>query len=220
VAREIVGFGTNRTGAVMTSTNVVQFDRQDTEFELIKLGIQDYCHIFSNGIVDVEGNVTIPSSYEKIPVQFGRVIGNFSVGGANLVSLYGSPTVVEGYFSCENTRFKSMMYAPQYVGSSVYCNNTHVTSLEHMPMLVGGNIYCSESDCSSLHNIHLTKKWWSIGHVLTLPENCTHLLSLAYISGVSKVRLGLSGADIVVVHDPFLWQERLLDLGLTEQAQL
>jgi len=55
---------------------------------------------------------------------------------------------------------------------------------------------------------------------LLLPETCTHLLGLAYIPGVKRVQLGPDENVIDIIHDVFEWQEKLLEMGLTEQAQL
>jgi hypothetical protein len=216
------------------------FDKQAILAELAKLKIKSKIKINADGSVDVQGDVSIPREYTKIPVQFRNVSGKFSchntqitslqgapqqVGGnfwctnTKITSLQGAPHQVGGCFGCEQTSITSLQHAPQQVGGNFYCNDTKIISLQHAPQFVGKEVYCYGTEIKSLHNIHKIHIDWVIGYALSLPDKCTHLLGLAYIPGVKRIHLGSSNA-IDVIHDVFEWQEKLLELGLTEQAQL
>jgi hypothetical protein len=70
--------------------------------------------------VDVNGDVNFFGSYDltKIPVNFGKVTGNFSLKElSRLKSLEGSPTEVGGWFSCcACTELESLKGGPKIVG--------------------------------------------------------------------------------------------------------
>jgi len=194
--------------------------------ELAKLSIGKNCKINADGTVDVSRSVVIPSGYEKIPVQFGTVDGDFRCKGSTLKSLKGAPTHVRGDFICTNSGITSLQFAPLRVEGMFYCGDTNITSLMYAPQYVGGNVSCDNTRVTTLHNIHKTHSDWVVGGRLYLSDGCTHILGLAYIPGIKSIYISDhanncdSGYDINVIHDVFEWQEKLLDLGLTEQAQL
>jgi len=215
-------------------------DRQAILAELAKLGIKSISTINDDGSVDVQGNALIPTEYTSIPVQFRNVSGDFFCDNTQLTSLKGSPVWVGSVFrcnhtqiaslqyapqhvgsgfSCSETRISSLQYAPRYVGGSLWCKNTRVKSLEYAPQYVGGNCWYSSTGTTTLQNIHKTNSDWVLDGILHLNRHCTHLLGLAYIKGVKQVQLGHLDS-ILVIHDVFEWQEKLLELGLVEQAQL
>jgi hypothetical protein len=106
------------------------------------------------------------------------------------------------------------------VSDDFCCSGSQITSLQSAPQYVGGDFLCNKTQITSLHNIHKTHSNWVIDGKLLLPETCTHLLGLAYIPGVKRVQLGPDENVIDIIHDVFEWQEKLLEMGLTEQAQL
>jgi len=216
-------------------------DRQAILAELIKLNIANNSTINEDGTVDVNGDVILLRTSEQIPVQFRNVRGDFSCSGAQITSLKGSPMHVSNAFICSRTKITSLEHAPNYVGTAFSCSDTEITSLQHSPRHVGGDFWCKSTkitsfqyapkyiggsffsrraSVSSLHNIHKTNSDWVINDVLYLPDNCTHLLGLAYIPGVKYVQLPNTKSTTIVIHDVFEWQEKLLELGLVEQAQL
>jgi hypothetical protein len=173
-------------------------DKQTILAELAKLNIKFRSTINVDGSVDVQGEVVIPYGYTKIPVQFRTVSGHFK-NCAQIESLKGAPSYVGGTFWCDGTPIRSLWGSPTYVGGSFYCHNTQI---------------------KSLRSIHKTHADWVIDGKLLLPETCTHLLGLAHIPGVKRVQLGPDENAIDIIHDVFEWQEKLLDLGLVEQAQI
>jgi len=196
------------------------FDKRSILAELVKLKIKSKSKINADGSVDVNGKVEIPRLYTEIPVQFRNVSGMFDCSFTNIVSLKGAPRQVGGDFWCNDTQITSLQYAPQSVGGDFWCQDTLITSLQCVPQSVGGSFYCNTTNITSLHNIHKTHSNWVIGKRLVLPDNCTHLLGLAYIPGIKQVQLGRQGKPIDVIHNVFEWQEKLLEMGPVEQAQL
>jgi hypothetical protein len=176
-------------------------DKQEILAILAKLKIsKSRSTINADGSVDVNGDVRLPSAYTKIPFQFRTVSGDFI---------------------CYRTKIRSLKGAPQWVGGSFDCSSTKVESLEYAPQYIGSDFWCSDTQIKSLHNIHKTNSNWVIGNRLALPQTCTHILGLAFIKGVKMVSLGgLEATPFYLVHDVFEWQEKLLEMGLVEQAQL
>ena len=74
---------------------------EDIEKYLRKRGIKNYT-INSNGLIDVDGNVTYRGGEYRIPsgIQFGHVSGFFSCTWGNLTSLVGAPLSLGGHFRC------------------------------------------------------------------------------------------------------------------------
>jgi hypothetical protein len=157
------------------------------------------------------------TSLQYAPQSVG---GDFNCDNTKITSLQYAPQQVGGFY-CFNTKITSLQYAPQHVGGNFYCHNTKITSLRYAPQQVGGDFWCNDTQIESLHNIYKTHSDWVIGGRLVIPNNCTHLLGLAYLEGVKQVRLGWTTPNFTdVIHDVFEWQEKLLELGLVEQAQL
>ena len=88
-----------------------------------RYGITNYT--INNGLVDVDASVDL--SYmrlTKLPLQFGKVTGNFNCSNNKLTStLEGAPKTVEGNFNCHSNKLTSLEGAPQSVGGDFYCDN-------------------------------------------------------------------------------------------------
>jgi len=195
-------------------------DKNVIEDNLRKLFIFSRSTINEDGTVDVNGDVTLSFSTQEIPVPFRRVEGNFMCANTLITSLHNAPRYVGGSFSCNKTQITSLEFGPVYVGKAYTMYQTRVSSLEHIASHVGGNLLCNRTQIKSLHNIHKTHANWVIGKELVVPNSCTHILGLALIPGVQRIRLGITNDIFDVIHDVFEWQEKLLEMGLTEQAQL
>lgn len=176
--------------------------------ELIRLKITSY-KLLSDLSVDVNEDVYLPTKYTSIPIQFNRVTGSFYCAYTKITSLKGCPRRVDDTFNVMYTNIATLQDAPQYVGSHFYCANiSYLNSLHGVEkwipnIRVGGEFYCDQ----------------------------THILGLALIEGITTVRAwhphfitpGGEGAWVqfdISHHDPFQFQEQLLEHGLTEQAQL
>lgn len=100
--------------------------------------------------VDVLGNVDISeNNLKKIPVQFGKVSGNFNCFGNQLTSLKGCPKEIGEYFNCSFNELTSLEYSPREVGS-FDCSYNELKSLKHAPKEVLGNFDCSHNQLVSL----------------------------------------------------------------------
>jgi len=106
------------------------------------------------GVIDVNGDVDLSFGFrESIPVQFGKVTGNFDCHCTKLTSLKGAPYFVGGYFDCGATSITSLEYAPQTVNGSFLCWRTHITSLKGSPRRIGGDFVCDNTDLTSLEGL-------------------------------------------------------------------
>lgn len=88
--------------------------------------------INDNGLVDVDGSVTIYGGIrlDKIPLKFGRVDGNFDCARNNLKSLEGCPEWINGSFNCEENNLTSLKGCPKYIRYDFLCMMNKLTSLE------------------------------------------------------------------------------------------
>jgi len=112
-------------------------------------GIKNYT--INNGLVDVDASVNL--SYIgllKLPLQFGKVTGNFYCDSNKLTSLEGAPKTVEGNFYCDSNKLTSLEGAPKTVEGNFNCVNNQLTSLEGAPKCVEGNFYCDSNKLTSL----------------------------------------------------------------------
>jgi hypothetical protein len=114
-----------------------------------KLGLVNYEII--DGVLNANGSVFISSNiYDKIPIQFGVVIGNFNCGHNFLVSLNGSPVKVSGNFYCNSNNLASLVGGPKEVGESFRCENNQLISLKGAPKEISHNFYCWSNSLKSL----------------------------------------------------------------------
>lgn len=90
------------------------------------------------GIVDVVGNVIVQFSVQqKLPMQFGKVTGNFNCAHLGITTLEGSPHWVGGKFECRGNRLTSLQHAPTHVAGRFYCESNYLKSLDGAPDFVG-----------------------------------------------------------------------------------
>ena len=114
-----------------------------------KYGITNYT--INNGLVDVDASVNLVNrKLTKLPLQFGKVTGNFFCDNNQLTTLEGAPKTVEGNFYCNHNKLTSLEGGPKEVEGNFYCNNNQLTSLEGAPKTVEGNFYCSNNKLTSL----------------------------------------------------------------------
>jgi hypothetical protein len=176
--------------------------RERIRSHLADLSILDRSKINEDGTVDVRGHLFVPSTFTDFRVKFGNVQGSVFCNRTNMINLNG---------------------APRYVSGDFLCNNTMINSLDDAPKYVGGDLVCCNTNVRSLRNIHLTHPDWIIEGILILPSDCTNLLGLALIPGVNNVVLTSTAHTprdaIAVSRDIFVWQEKLLELGLVDQAR-
>ena len=101
--------------------------------------------------VDVNGNVSLwAKGLTEIPIQFGRVEGDFRCNDNNLISLKGCPKYVGGIFNCSNNQLTSLKGSPEEIGGSFYCRWNKLTTLEGCPKYVNLGFYCGNNQLTSL----------------------------------------------------------------------
>lgn len=107
--------------------------------------------INNDGSINVDGNVNIRyDRYDKLPIKFNIVTGNFSIYRLQLKTLEGSPKEVGGYFDCAGNELTSLEGAPVKVGKDFICNNNKITTMEFCPKEIGGNINCRSGNLVTL----------------------------------------------------------------------
>jgi hypothetical protein len=106
-----------------------------------KYGISNWS-INSDGLVDVQGDVYLNNKgLTELPLQFGKVTGDFSCGYNLLTSLKGSPNRVVRSFNCSDNRLTSLEFCPSLVGGYFYCLGNNIR--EFTPLkYIGNNFYC------------------------------------------------------------------------------
>ena len=87
-----------------------------------KYGITNYT--INNGLVDVDASVNLVNrKLTKLPLQFGKVTGNFFCDNNQLTTLEGAPKTVEGNFYCYSNQLTTLEGGPKEVGGDFYCVN-------------------------------------------------------------------------------------------------
>jgi hypothetical protein len=103
--------------------------------------------------VSVQGNVSLTSSFTKLPVQFEKVTGFFSsrtAYGGILETLEGCPTWVGDTFDVGTNKLTSLIHAPVHVGKNFICSDNKLTSLMHVPDHIPGSFNCSKNQLTTL----------------------------------------------------------------------
>ena len=99
--------------------------------------------INDDGLISIRGNCTsrfpVKSKIENFPIHFYKT-GEFICAYESLISLIGSPKIVNGSFDCSYTLINSLEGGPQYVNGSYYCNNNiNLVSLKGVPKSIDGH---------------------------------------------------------------------------------
>lgn len=101
--------------------------------------------------VDVNGNVQIDDkSITEIPVQFGKVSGDFNISYNNFTTLKGCPHSVGADFICSSNKLTSLKFSPKIVKIDFYCQQNKLTSLEGCPEYIGEDFYCHDNKITTL----------------------------------------------------------------------
>jgi hypothetical protein len=156
------------------------------------------CTVNERDHITIHGNIRLVDHHFPIPVVIDKVIGDVIDITSPSMPTHDTIRHVTGNFWCRR----------------------NVPYLSNVPDRVDGNVFLHETSIQHLHNVHVAKPTWRIGGTLYLPTACTHVVGLALLPGVSSVALSSRREILNVIHDPFSWQERLLEMGLVEQAQI
>jgi len=88
----------------------------------------------SEGHVSCSGHVTYKTKdYNKLPITFLHVSGNFDCSESDLTTLEGCPRSVGGSFVCYRNKITSLEGGPEQVNKSYWCHNNLLTTLKGVP---------------------------------------------------------------------------------------
>ena len=95
----------------------------------------DYYTITQDGKVDVDGPVYLGNIDLRIlPLEFGKVNGNFECDHNQLTSLKGSPVEVGRSFHCSYNQLSDLIGGPKKVTyHTYYCTNNQIHNLKGIP---------------------------------------------------------------------------------------
>lgn len=117
--------------------------KEDVINNLIITGIilyEDDVRVNSDLSVDAD-SITISEVSGNIPVQFNEV-NNFYCNEIDLVSLKGSPKIVNGDFDCSYNELISLEWAPKIVKGKFNCSNNKLTSLKGLSLEIDRGLDC------------------------------------------------------------------------------
>ena len=127
------------------------------------VAIVEWCHhhqitkfdVTAEGKIDVFQDVYISHVLRDVlPVQFGSILGNFTLELNALTSLIGCPTYIRGPFYESHTDITTLKHSPRHVGGILMCNDNRLTSLEGISEYIGGDIYCTEKNLDDQDNLN------------------------------------------------------------------
>ncbi|WP_136419536.1 zincin-like metallopeptidase domain-containing protein [Herbaspirillum sp. ST 5-3] len=123
---------------------------EDIKFWLESNGIEGYT-INQDLTVDVNGSVNLANKdLMNIPVQFGKVSGDFDCSGNSLTSLKGCPREVGENFYCADNKISTLKWSPEKVGGDYCLEKNMIRSLEGCPKTIEGTFNCSNNILKSL----------------------------------------------------------------------
>ena len=71
--------------------------------------------INSDGSIDVDNNVILRGYFDKLPIKFNIINGDFDCASTLLENLEGSPKEVKGDFECNLNMLKTLKGGPKKV---------------------------------------------------------------------------------------------------------
>ncbi|WP_421717120.1 hypothetical protein [Arcobacter arenosus] len=135
---------------------VVVFEtKEDITKWLHSNSIKDF-KILDDNSVDVTGDVRLSGAlenFQKLPINFHEVKGNFDISDNVLTSLEGSPKKVHGDFLAHKNELTSLKGGPKEVSKNFVVLKNNITSLQFSPTFVGEDYICSNNPIKSLEGI-------------------------------------------------------------------
>lgn len=93
--------------------------------------------------VDVENSVNLSfKNLIYIPIQFHYINGSFDCSNNKLISLKGTPNIIEHDFFCNINELTSLIYSPKKIGGNFDCSYNKITSLKGIPDIINENLFC------------------------------------------------------------------------------
>lgn len=126
-------------------------ERGDIEVWLNEMGIKEYFIDEETLVVDVAGDVNISGKdLEALPVQFGRVAGDFDCSHNKLNQLIGAPKYV-GDFDCSHNQLFNFLFGPKEA-NTYKCHDNRIVSFEGLPKSVE-ELHCEHNRIQSLKGL-------------------------------------------------------------------
>ena len=135
-------------------------DLTEEQIEFLNTGTNSnryhkYWKINSNGKIDIEADFLSweDETSKRLPVSFGKVVGDFTIQNSALLTLEGAPEEVGGNFILtKSKKLKTLKGCPEIIGGDFSClRNDALLSLKYGPKKVGGNYECYS--CESLKSL-------------------------------------------------------------------
>jgi hypothetical protein len=82
--------------------------------------------------------VSALTSFDRLPVKFGKIAGHFNMSYVGLTSFEGFPRVIEGDCWCTENKLTSFEGAPQYIKGSFFVQDNLISLISGFPEFVGG----------------------------------------------------------------------------------
>jgi hypothetical protein len=120
--------------------------------------IEDWCdelfileYEIENGLLNVNNAVSLyGKGLEKIPIQFGKVGGDFNCSSNKLSSLEGCPNIIGNSFYCRDNFLVSLKDGPKEIAHSYSCSDNILKTLENLPIKLKGGFGCENNKLTSL----------------------------------------------------------------------
>lgn len=134
---------------------MIKLFEQYNEYRQVKEWL-DRMEIFNYTInddltVDVDNDVIIKNyKLTEIPIQFGKVTGDFRCDDNSITSLKGCPSEVFGNFTCKGNNLTSLEHSPIYVGMEYNCNRNKLITLKGCPDKIIEDFFCMYNELTTL----------------------------------------------------------------------
>ena len=136
--------------------------------------------------IDVDDNVHLGfKMLEYLPLKFNYVSGGFGCYENKLISLEGSPQILDGSFLCFENELKSLEGSPSVVNGNFICYENELESLEGCPQILDGDFSCSDNKLKDLEHFP------EVNGIISMRGNPVDLLVHTFIKN----------ADIFMIED-------------------
>jgi hypothetical protein len=141
-----------------------------------KYSIENYT-INGDLSIDVDDNVHLGfKMLEYLPLRFNYVSGGFDCYENKLISLEGSPQILDGSFLCYENELKSLEGSPSVVNGNFICYENELESLEGCPQTVNGYFSCYRNKLKDLEHFP------EVNGIIDMKGNPVNLLVYTFIN--------------------------------------
>lgn len=178
----------------------------------------------------IMGDLTLRRAKLTSLVGLPGIGGAIDLGGNQLTSLEGSPSVVNGDFSCQGNKLTNLKGAPEKVYGNFNCvENFKLASLEGAPKKILGDFDCYSTDLTSLKDIHKHIEMIDGEANFNNNEIDREVLGVLLIKNLQSISLDAQKVEKIInkylpntrgMEAVFECQEELIEAGFEEYAQL